>query len=65
MKLCGEYKVEAIKELIPKYCQLLNDKSQKLPDNYVKAANEVLWCLLHQAYMIEVPLVDKIQFQMN
>lgn len=63
MKLCAEYNVDAIVELIPKYLEFLNEKTNDSPDYYIKFAEEVLWSFWHQVYTDEVSFIDKIQYR--
>lgn len=64
MNLSNEYKIDEILELIPKYCQFLNENSTKFfPYNHTLNAQHLLISLLTQVYIDELPLNDKLYFQ--
>lgn len=64
-KLCDEYKIDAIKELIPKYCQFLNENSEDFPDNHTNVAEEVLSQCLRIVYTDQIQLTDKLRLLFN
>lgn len=60
MGLCHEYKIDAILELIPKYCEFLTENSKRFPYNKTLVAENVFISCLRQVYIDELPLGDKL-----
>lgn len=58
-KLCSDYKIDAVKELIPKYCEFLNLNFKKFPENHTNIAEDLLEDFLELAYIDEAPLALK------
>lgn len=64
-KLDNEYKIDAAKELIPKYCDFLTKKSKVFPNEHTAVAEEILFSLLSLLYTKEMVLTDKIFYELN
>lgn len=64
-KLCNEYKIDAIQELIPKYCHFLNDNSKDFPYNHTNVAEQILLKCLCVIYTDQIQLIDKLRLQLN
>lgn len=62
--LCDDYKVDAVKVLIPKYCDYLTVNSKKFPYNHTALAEEMLYAIFSLVYTDEVPLAEKIRLQL-
>lgn len=56
-ELCDKYQLNAIKELIPKYCSFLN--AEAVPKDVDETAQEMLILLLTAMFTDEIPLAKK------
>lgn len=63
-KLCVDYKIDAVKTLIPKYCDFLTVNSEKYPFNHTVVAEKLLYEFFKMAYTDVVPLAEKIRLQL-
>lgn len=60
MRLIGEYKLDAIKQLIPKYQDYLNANSTEYyPNNHTCVAERILLAFWNFMYSADMPLAAK------
>lgn len=62
-RLCAEYKIDAVMELIPKYCDYLTENAEFFPEYHTNIAEELLWGFFKLIYNNEMPLAHKLDLK--